>query len=1054
MRAIIKGKWFVFIGWIIIAAVLMMTAPNMGELVREKGQLSVPDGYSSSLAAKWIKEANEQENKEHERSAVLVFYQKDGLTAQDKREIEQAVQALEKKKSELHITEIVSPLANKELEKKLVSKDGTTMLISISIDPAGRTAKQLTDALYQAVDGVKVEHYFTGGWMIDEDVVTSSLEGVKKTEGITVVFILIVLLAVFRSPVASLIPLLTVGATYVVSQSIVAFLVDKVNFPLSTFTQTFLVAVLFGIGTDYCILLLSRFKEELAKHGDRTEAVIATYRTAGKTVAASGLAVMIGFAAIGLSTFQLYQSAAAVAVGVAVLLMALMTLVPFFMAVLGEKLFWPVRGKLEHGQSRLWLAAGRFAFARPLLALAIVAAVTVPVLVTYDGKLSFDSMEEIGDHYRSVKAFDIIADHFHPGDAMPTQIVLKSKEPLDSEKGMALIEKISREVETVDGVASVRSVTRPTGEPIKELFVTEQAKQLKNGLGAGKDGIEKIGAGLETASNRLSASAPQLKQASSGIGQLVSGTERLENGLRQLQSGLSQIEQGVRRGAIGAGELKNGLATLRDNAKKLQDGATQLLSGYKQAEQGLAAISSQYKQVETGLKAVADQLAAVQTLLAQVEQSHPELGEDAQYQQAKMTVAALSDQAKQMAAGLAQLNGALDQTRTGLAKANESFAQLTAGQAAINGGLDRIIAGLGELEAGLTKAADGQQQAVDQLPQFAAGLEQVNGGQRQLLEHFSALGGQLGQLVNGLDQSASGLQKVASGLGTAETYLADLSSAPAKDMAGWHVPKAALESKEFAQAKDAYMSKDRRIVTFDVIFKENPYSISALGRIDDIRAAAERAVKEAKLEGVSIAVGGVTSTYADLRAISNADYRHTAVLMLAGIAIVLAALLRSLIMPLYLILSLVLTYYTSMAVTELIFVNGLGYAGLNWAVSFFAFVLLMALGIDYSIFLMDRFNEYRDRPVREAMLSAMGHMGTVIISAAVILGGTFAAMYPSGVLSLLQIATIVLTGLLLYALVVLPLFVPVMVRTFGRANWWPFGQPMSEADGLEQQKIS
>ncbi|KYD23322.1 hypothetical protein B4109_2290 [Geobacillus stearothermophilus] len=236
--------------------------------------------------------------------------------------------------------------------------------------------------------------------------------------------------------------------------------------------------------------------------------------------------------------------------------------------------------------------------------------------------------------------------------------------------------------------------------------------------------------------------------------------------------------------------------------------------------------------------------------------------------------------------------------------------------------------------------------------------------------------------------------------------------------------------------------------------QENPYSTSALSRVDDIHTAAERAVKGTKWEDATIAVGGVTSMYADLQAISNAGYKRTAVLMLIGIAIVLAALLRSLIMPLYLILSLVLTYYTSMAVTELIFVNGLGYAGLNWAVSFFAFVLLLALGIDYSIFLMDRFNEYRGWPVKEAMLSAMGHMGPVIISAAVILGGTFAAMYPSGVLSLLQIATIVLTGLLLYALVVLPLFVPVMVRTFGRANWWPFRQPVSEVDGLEQQKIS
>jgi RND superfamily putative drug exporter len=127
-----------------------------------------------------------------------------------------------------------------------------------------------------------------------------------------------------------------------------------------------------------------------------------------------------------------------------------------------------------------------------------------------------------------------------------------------------------------------------------------------------------------------------------------------------------------------------------------------------------------------------------------------------------------------------------------------------------------------------------------------------------------------------------------------------------------------------------------------------------------------------------------------------------------------------------------------MAISEKIFVNLLGYTGISWAVPFFAFVILIALGIDYSIFLMDRFNEYRDMPVQKAILESMKKMGTVIISAAIILGGTFAAMMPSGVLSLLEIATILLIGLILYALIVLPLFVPVMVRTFGEANWWPF----------------
>ncbi|MNE55176.1 putative membrane protein YdgH [compost metagenome] len=156
-------------------------------------------------------------------------------------------------------------------------------------------------------------------------------------------------------------------------------------------------------------------------------------------------------------------------------------------------------------------------------------------------------------------------------------------------------------------------------------------------------------------------------------------------------------------------------------------------------------------------------------------------------------------------------------------------------------------------------------------------------------------------------------------------------------------------------------------------------------------------------------------------------------------------------MPIYLIASLLVTYYTSMAIAEVIFVRILGLSGISWAVPFFAFVMLVALGVDYSIFLMDRFKEYRHLSPQQAILEAMKNMGTVIMSAAVILGGTFAAMLPSGVMSLLQIATIVLCGLFMYALLMLPLFIPVMVRTFGQANWWPF---MGSSKDIESESHS
>ena len=82
----------------------------------------------------------------------------------------------------------------------------------------------------------------------------------KRTELITVIFILVILIVVFRSVVTPWIPLLTIGISYLTAQSVVAYLVEYMDFPLSTFTQIFMVAVMFGIGTDYCILLISRFR--------------------------------------------------------------------------------------------------------------------------------------------------------------------------------------------------------------------------------------------------------------------------------------------------------------------------------------------------------------------------------------------------------------------------------------------------------------------------------------------------------------------------------------------------------------------------------------------------------------------------------------------------------------------------------------------------------------------------------------------------------------------------------------------------------------------------
>ncbi|MFT4412851.1 efflux RND transporter permease subunit [Fredinandcohnia humi] len=1040
MNFIIKRKWFVIIAWIVVVAGLFMAAPNMADLVREKGQISVPDEYSSSVASKITSDAQEQEGGGDVSQVALVFHNEDKLTEAEIEEAERAIRILEEKKEEIGITEILTHFNEENLEEQLLAKDGKSILASVSVSWNDREPKEVSKALYGALEDVKVDHYYTSEWLISEDLINSSQEGLKKTEGITVVFILVVLLLVFRSLVAPIIPLVTVGLSYLASQSIVAMLVDKFDFPISNYTQIFLVAVLFGIGTDYSILLLSRFKEELSERESIAEAIVETYRNAGRTVFFSGLAVMVGFAAIGFSQFILYQSAVAVAVGVALLILALFTIVPFFMVVLGKRIFWPSKKNLEHGDSKIWALAGRFSLGRPILSLLVVGLFTVPFLVTYDGDLSYDSLEELSGEVNSIKAFNAIAGSFGPGESMPTQIVIKNDEEMDSVEYVELAEKISREVEKVGLVDTVRSVTRPTGEPIEDFFVSNQAKTLEEGLGEGKDGLTQISEGLQEAGTELAKSEPELKTATDGISELINGTNQVKSGLTEIHTNLSKIETGIRQGSVGMDTMIREVEKAKAGAEELQKYYNELLVGYKQAQVGISSLHEQYAGIAIQLDDLSKQLNQLTPESFQyLENKYPGLQGEQAYVGMKGTIQGLQQGIPAMSSGIKTLNSHLSEANNGLGKANTGFEQLLAQQSALPEGLQQLIGGLEQLKTGLEAAANGQGQIVQNMPQLTTGLSGIGDGQKQLLDGFGDLGSQLTQLTDGLTQSADGLNHVSDGLGSAQEYLSSLSNS--EELNAFYMPAEVLESDDFAQVLDTYMSKDRKVMTLDVIFEASPYSNEAMDKIDEINEAVGRATKDTKLENAKVALGGITSTNTDLSTMSDQDYSRTIVLMFIGILLILIFLFRSLIMPAYIIGSLVLTYYTSMAINEVIFVDLLGYTGISWAVPFFGFVILVALGVDYSIFLMDRFNEYRDISVAEAMMLSMKKMGTVIISAAVILGGTFAAMMPSGMLSLLQIASITLVGLMLYAFVILPLFIPVMVKNFGVANWWPFKRP-------------
>src|SRR6202023_3194776 len=210
------------------------------------------------------------------------------------------------------------------------------------------------------------------------------------------------------------------------------------------------------------------------------------------------------------------------------------------------------------------------------------------------------------------------------------------------------------------------------------------------------------------------------------------------------------------------------------------------------------------------------------------------------------------------------------------------------------------------------------------------------------------------------------------------------------------------------------------------------------------RAAAARA---ARLAGA--AASGVTGQAAftyDVAQLSDSDLRTVIPIAIAVIAVLLAAVMRSLVAPLYLIASVVLSYFSALGLTVLVFVKAAGQPGLTFILPFLLFMFLLALGEDYNILVMSRIREEAHRlPLPEAGGRALKVTGATVPSAGLVLAGTFGvlAIVGSGSAGQQNVRTIVdvgvglALGVLMDTFLVRTLLVPSAVVLIGRWNWWP-----------------
>lgn len=884
MKHILKFKWPVTVFMIAFAILTYIFSPDLTQLAAEKGDVQLSDDQPSEQARQFLEDHDQDIEM---MSLVLEF---DDSVSENRSDIESYINEIE---SVDGVDNITNPFEfSGDIQENYINDEAGVIMIPMEYTGDENVILEVADDI-EELNTTTADTSITSNELIQRTLEEDAMNGIQTTEVFTVIIVLAVLLIMFRSVITPFVPLAVVGVSYLIGQSFVAWFVEWFGFPISPQTQSFLIVILFGVGTDYCILLLNRFKEELLIN-DKYEATLNTFKTGGKTVFISGISGAVVFGVLFFANFEIYRSAVGVALGMLFMLLSLFTLLPILMSLLGKYIFWPSIKNIETKESRTWKLFGTFSIKHPTRVIFSVVAVLIVLSFFYNDEVNYDSLSELDDSYSAVHATNVVSESFDEGVIFPIRVILSDGEDLVNEQTLTRIESIADTVSKVDGVKEVQTVTRPTGDVIDELSVRHQ-----------------------------------LEEAEDGMTELIEGLEETTEGLDEISVNLTEISEELEDADTGGGDMS-----------ELSDG--------------------------------------------------------------------------------------LDELGEGVAGVNE-YLMMTGDAEGAAGQLEEIQGGLAEMSG-----------------QVDAANEEMITQQEEAATQMSELSGGIGEIASAVDEINEGMDEIMGGMDEIQDLLAEITANEAVDHTGVNVPHQFMESDDLESAIDQYSFADETAINLSVILDGDPYSHRAMEVLDEVEFTVHSELDRLELTGVESYFSGVTSMNRDLDQITSDDYSYVVTIFVITLFVILAVLFRSFILPVIMIGSIFVTYFASVSMTQWI-LGWFGIEQLNWAVPFFSLIIFAALGIDYSIFIIDRFREeVVTHSIRDSIETAIRKMGSVVITAVIILSGTFAALYPSGIVILVQVTSIIIFALLFYAFVVLPLLVPALLVTFKRGNWWPFKMPGDE----------
>jgi putative drug exporter of the RND superfamily len=465
-----RFKWVVLVLWIVAVAALAPLGSKLSDETQDDTTSFLPESAESTEVVRIL---DDQFAAGETTQGLVVYENPDGLNEADKEKIrDDSVQiqiAREGAEAEVPLTQ--DPRVPFTPEGRpvpgLVSQNGevayTVLTVPTNFEESGDWGTSVRDIVEEEpVEGLTV--LLTGdlGFGADAEEVFSEID--TKLLGATVILVLVLLGAIYRAVLVALTPLIVVFFAYTVAQAFI-YLLAKGGATVSSNSTSILIVLLFGVGTDYCLLLVSRYREELRATQDKHEAMAHALRRSGPAILASGLTVSLAMLVLALADSQNTATLGPVAaIGVACAFIAGLTLLPALLTIFGRVGFWPRRRYVEydpehHIQVRrgLWRRFGDKVLERPtqaLLVTVIVFGASAFGLLAWN--VSYSTTTFFKEKVDSVEGFEVLERAFPAGTLAPMTVLVTN------ESGPVSQDDVSAAVGELQGVNGVASAT-PTG---------------------------------------------------------------------------------------------------------------------------------------------------------------------------------------------------------------------------------------------------------------------------------------------------------------------------------------------------------------------------------------------------------------------------------------------------------------------------------------------------------------------------------------------------------------------------------------------------------------